>query len=166
MQDIIKKHVLNGEFESVKNLMSVTDFLDFEEAYISSAHDEESVLFYTCLLDMIKDEETPEIHDLAFLLLVYPLSEVPGALDAAYYHAESSITLTEGKVVKSLLQMLLLHAIPTPVISDKKAFDVAKQILKLDPNNKVARNVLKETAKRMDQVVVDFDELSHYKDVN
>ncbi len=39
--------------------------------------------------------------------------------------------------------MLLLHAIPTPVISDKKAFDIAKQILKLDPNNNVARNVLK-----------------------
>ena len=29
--------------------------------------------------------------------------------------------------------MLLLHAVPEPVISDKKAFDVARQILKLDP---------------------------------
>ncbi|CAD7360540.1 MULTISPECIES: hypothetical protein [Staphylococcus] len=164
MQDLIKKHVLNGEFEAVKNLMSATDFLAFEEAYISSAHEEESVMYYTCLLDMIKAEETAEIHDLAFLLLVYPLSDVPGALDAAYYHAKSSIDLTEGKEVKSLLQMLLLHAIPEPVISDKRAFSVAKQILKLDPNNKVARNVLKETAKRMDQVVVDFDQLNHYKD--
>ncbi|WP_353457796.1 hypothetical protein [Staphylococcus coagulans] len=164
MQDLIKKHVLNGEFEAVKNLMSATDFLAFEEAYISSAHEEESVMYYTCLLDMIKAEETAEIHDLAFLLLVYPLSDVPGALDAAYYHAKSSIDLTEGKEVKSLLQMLLLHAIPEPVISDKKAFSVAKQILKLDSNNKVARNVLKETAKRMDQVVVDFDQLNNYKD--
>ncbi len=164
MQDLIKKHVLNGEFEAVKNLMSATDFLAFEEAYISSAHEEESVMYYTCLLDMIKAEETAEIHDLAFLLLVYPLSDVPGALDAAYYHAKSSIDLTEGKEVKSLLQMLLLHAIPEPLISDKKAFSVAKQILKLDPNNKVARNVLKETAKRMDQVVVDFDQLNNYKD--
>lgn len=164
MQDLIKKHVLNGEFEAVKNLMSATDFLAFEEAYISSAHEEESVMYYTCLLDMIKAEETAEIHDLAFLLLVYPLSDVPGALDAAYYHAKSSIDLTEGKEVKSLLQMLLLHAIPEPVISDKKAFSVAKQILKLDPNNKVARNVLKETAKRMDQVVVDFVQLNNYKD--
>ncbi len=49
--------------------------------------------------------------------------------------------------------------IPTPVISDKKAFDIAKQILKLDPNNNVARNVLKDTAKRMDNVVVDINEL-------
>ncbi|MDU0451174.1 hypothetical protein [Staphylococcus chromogenes] len=164
MQELIQKHVLNGEFSAVKSLMSATDFLAFEEVYISSAHEDESVMYYTCLLDMIKSEETSEIHDLAFLLLVYPLSEVPGALDAAYYHAESSIKLTEGKEVKSLLQMLLLHAIPEPVISDKKAFDVAKQILKLDPENKVARNVLKETAKRMDQVVVDFDDLGGFKD--
>ncbi|MEJ7307187.1 hypothetical protein WL390_12795, partial [Staphylococcus epidermidis] len=82
------------------------------EAYISSAHEVESMMFYTCILDMIKDEETAELHDLAFLLLVYPLSEAEGALNSAYYHAQASIQLTEGKEVKSLLQMLLLHAIP------------------------------------------------------
>ena len=30
-----KKHVLNGEFELVRQLMSETDFMEFEEAYIS-----------------------------------------------------------------------------------------------------------------------------------
>lgn len=163
MQDLIKKHVLNGEFESLKQLMSETDFMDFEEAYISSAHEVESTMFYTCILDMMKQEETAELHDLAFLLLVYPLSDVKGALDSAYYHAEASIKLTDGKEVKSLLQMLLLHAVPEPVISDKKAIEISRQILKLDPSNNVARNVLKDTAKRLDNVVVDFDELNNYR---
>ena len=166
MKDLIQKHVLNGEFESVKRLMSQTDFMEFEEAYISSAHEVESVMFYTCILDMMKVEETAEMHDLAFLLLVYPLSELQGALDSAYYHAESSIKLTDSKEVKSLLQMLLLHAVPEPVISDKKAFDVSRQILKLVPSNSVARNALKETAKRMDNVVVDFNELNRYKNAH
>ena len=40
------------------------------------------MMFYTCILDMIKFEETSELHDLAFLLLVYPLSEIEGALDS------------------------------------------------------------------------------------
>ena len=40
--------------------------------------------------------------------------------------------------------MLLLHAIPEPVITDSEAFKVAKQILKLDPSNHVARNALKK----------------------
>ncbi|OFU81321.1 hypothetical protein HMPREF3110_00105 [Staphylococcus sp. HMSC10C03] len=164
MKDLIKRHVLNGEFESVKRLMSESDFMEFEEHYISSAHEAESVMFYTCILDMIKDGETAEMHDLAFLLLVYPLSDLEGALDSAYYHAEASIKLTEGKEVKSLLQMLLLHAIPEPVISDKKAFDISKQILKLDPNNNVARNILKQTAKQMDNVVVSIDELNQNRD--
>ena len=163
MQDLIKKHVLNGEFESLKQLMSETDFMDFEEAYISSAHEVESTMFYTCILDMMKQEETAELHELAFLLLVYPLSDVKGALDSAYYHAEASIKLTDGKEVKSLLQMLLLHAVPEPVISDKKAMEISRQILKLDPSNNVARNVLKDTAKRLDNVVVDFDELNNYR---
>ncbi|MCE5038740.1 hypothetical protein [Staphylococcus auricularis] len=166
MKDLIKKHVLNGEFESVKRLMSETDFMDFEEAFISSAHEVESTMFYTCVLDMMKEEETAELHDLAFLLLVYPLSEFKGALDSAYYHAESSIQLTDGKEVKSLLQMLLLHAVPEPVISDKHALEVARQILKLDPSNNVARNVVKDTAKRLDQVVVDFNELAQFKNTD
>ena len=34
---------------------------------------------------------------------------------------------------------------------------------KLDPSNSVARNVLKETAKRMDDVVVEFNELNRGK---
>ena len=85
--------------------MSETDFMEFEEAYISSAHEVESMMFYTCILDMIKYEESSEMHDLAFLLLVYPLSEYEGALDSAYYHADASIKLTDGKEVKSLLQM-------------------------------------------------------------
>ncbi|ARJ17030.1 hypothetical protein SHJJP8905_000201 [Staphylococcus lugdunensis] len=166
MQEQIKNLVLNGNFDAVRELMSEADYLEFEEAYISSAHEVESMMFYTCILDMIKDEETAELHDLAFLLLVYPLSEAEGALNSAYYHAQASIQLTEGKEVKSLLQMLLLHAIPEPVISDAKALKVAKQILKLDPSNSVARNILKETAKRMDNVVVDFNELNRYKDVH
>lgn len=35
MQHLIKKHVLNGEFELVRQLMSETDFMEFEEAYSS-----------------------------------------------------------------------------------------------------------------------------------
>ncbi|MGI2313477.1 hypothetical protein ACQ28U_03895 [Staphylococcus cohnii] len=166
MKELIQKHVLNGEFESVYRLMSQTDFMEFEEAYISSAHEVESIMFYTCILDMMKTEETAEMHDLAFLLLVYPLSELQGALDSAYYHADSSIKLTDGKEVKSLLQMLLLHAVPEQVISDKKALEISRQILKLDPTNSVARNVLKETAKRLDNVVVDFNELNRFKNAH
>ena len=102
MQHLIKKHVLNGEFDLVRQLMSETDFMEFEEAYISSAHEVESMMFYTCILDMIKYEESSEMHDLAFLLLVYPLSEYEGALDSAYYHADASIKLTDGKEVKKV----------------------------------------------------------------
>ncbi len=162
LQEDIKFYVLNGKFEEIKNIMSNIDFMEFEEVYISCAHEQENIMFYTCILDMMKDNETAELHDLAFLLLVYPLSEVEGVLEAAYYHADASIQLTNGKEIKSLLQMLLLYAIPDPIISDSEAFKVAKQILKLDPNNHVARNVLKDSAKRMDNVIVNFDELKKF----
>ena len=78
--------------------MAKADFLDFEEAYISCAHENESMMFYTCILDM-KFEETSELHDLAFLLLVYPLRD-RRELDSAYYHAQASIQLTNGKEIR------------------------------------------------------------------
>src|SRR5699024_2151453 len=110
--------------------------------------------------------ETAEMHDLAFLLLVYPLSELQGALDSAYYHAESSIKLTDGKEVKSLLQMLLLHAVHEPAISDKTALEISRQILKLDPTIRVALNIIKETSRLLDNVVVDFNELNRLKNAH
>src|SRR5699024_9334721 len=113
-----------------------------------------------------KTEETAVMHDLAFLLLVYPISELQGALDSAYYHAESSINLTVGKELKCLLQMLLLHAVLEPVISNKKALYISRQLFNLDPTNSVARNVIKETAKRLDNVVVDFNELNRFKNAH
>ena len=162
MKDLIKGHILSGEFDTAYRLMSEVDFLEFEEHFISAAHEDESTMFYTFILDCIKREETNELHDLAFLLHVYPYSDHEGAFHTAYYHAERSMILTEHKEVKSLLQMLLLHAIPEPLLTDKQAFDLSKQILKLDPENKVARNIMKETAKRMDQVVVDFSQLTKF----
>jgi hypothetical protein len=161
MRDEIEYLILSGNFAAVKKMMSESDFMVFEEAFISAAHDSESMMFYTFIVEMMKDEESVELHDLAFLLLVYPLSEVRGAFNAAYHHAKCSVRLTEHKEVKSLLQLLFLYAIPDPVISHKEAFNVAKEILKLDPNNKVARNIMKETAKKLDSVVVDFNHMKN-----
>ncbi|TDM12272.1 hypothetical protein [Macrococcus lamae] len=163
MKDEIEYLILSGNFAAAKKMMDETDFMAFEEAFISAAHDSESMMFYTFIVDMMQEDETVELHDLAFLLLVYPLSDVSGAFNAAYYHAKRSVILTDHKEIKSLLQLLFLYAIPDPVISDKEAFSVAKEILKKDPENKVARNILKQTAKKLDSVVVDINHFNHIK---
>lgn len=160
LQEKIEYYVLSGDFTSVNALMQSTEFMLFEEAFVSACHDSESVMYYTFILECMKDAETVELHDLAFLLLVYPLSEVNGAFNSAYYHAVRSVEMTDYKEVKSLLQLLFLYAVPEPVITDKEAFDTAKQILKIDPKNQVARNILKQAAKKLDKVVVDFNQIS------
>src|SRR5699024_10956966 len=129
--------------------------------FISAAHEDESTMFYTFILDCIKREETNELHDLAFLLHVYPYSDHEGAFHTAYYQAERSIILTEHKEVKSLLQMLLLHAIPEPLLTDNLAFVLNKHILKFYPDNKVVINkinkiIIKKTNNFMYYVVIDF----------
>ncbi|MCE4955968.1 hypothetical protein [Macrococcoides caseolyticum] len=160
LQEKIEYYVLNGDFEATKALMQTNDFMMFEEAFVSACHESESVMYYTFILECMKEDETVELHDLAFLLLVYPLSEVNGAFQSAYYHAVRSVEMTDKMEVKSLLQLLFLYAVPEPVISDKEAFDTAKQILKLEPKHQVARNILKQSAKKLDKVVVDFNQIT------
>ena len=40
LQEDIKFYVLNGKFEEIKNIMSNIDFMEFEEVYISCAHEQ------------------------------------------------------------------------------------------------------------------------------
>lgn len=37
MKDLIKGHILSGEFDTAYRLMSEVDFLEFEEHFISAA---------------------------------------------------------------------------------------------------------------------------------
>lgn len=159
LKEQIEVLILNGEFERVRQLMTDNDFLDFEEAFIGAAQNTESVMFYTFIVEVMKEQESAELHDLAFLLLVYPLSEVTDAFKAAYYHAERSAELTDYKEIKSLLQLLFLYTVPEPVLTDRQAYQVAKEILKLDPQNKIARDLMKRAVKKMDAGVVDINDL-------
>lgn len=79
------------------------DFMEFEEVYILSVYEVESMMFYICILDMIKYEELFEMYDLVFLLFVYLLSEYEGVLDFVYYYVDVFIKFIDGKEVKSLL---------------------------------------------------------------
>ncbi|MFP3490734.1 hypothetical protein R0K20_24375, partial [Staphylococcus sp. SIMBA_130] len=46
MQNSIKEYVLRGEFEQVRQLIAEADGLDLEEAYISCAQENESMMVY------------------------------------------------------------------------------------------------------------------------
>ncbi|TDL96594.1 hypothetical protein [Macrococcus carouselicus] len=159
MREQIEVLILDGEFERVRQLMTEHDFMEFEEAFISAAQNTESILFYTFIIEEMKLNETAELHDLAFLLLVYPLSDLTDAFKAAYYHAERSVQLTGSREVKSLLQLLFLYTVPEPALTDRQAYQVAKQILKLDAQNKIARELMKKAVKEMDAGVVDISDL-------
>lgn len=163
IQERLAEAILSGNFHVAEGIMNETDFLEFEELFISACHKSESVMYYTFILEQMKKEETVELHDLAFLLLVYPLCEVNGAFDSAYYHAERAVYMTESKEIKNLLQLLFLYTVPNPVLSDREAFDTAKQILSIDSNNQVARKLMQKAAKKLDQVVVDIKDFNQYK---
>lgn len=57
LQEQIAESVLAGNFYATEKLMNATDFMEFEEAFISASHESESVMFYTFILEMMKKKK-------------------------------------------------------------------------------------------------------------
>jgi len=92
------------------------------------------IVFLVFLNYLLIENETSKIHDLAFSLLVNPLSHLEGAYNSALYHALRSIELTNRKDVGSLENLLFLNTIPDKLISDEEAIKICKEILKIKMN--------------------------------
>jgi hypothetical protein len=87
------------------------------------------------------------LHDMARALLLIELCWPPGAEALALHHSRRLVELTPNDV--SRLEGVLYHyGAPDKVLSDEEAFDFAHRVLKLDPKNKRALEVLAKLAER------------------
>ncbi|WP_044896516.1 hypothetical protein [Bacillus alveayuensis] len=136
--------ILSNNFEDGKRLVESIDFKTFSEEILYNAYNNCSIIYYSFLNYLLIENETSKIHDLAFSLLVNPLSHLEGAYNSALYHALRSVELTNRKDVGSLENLLFLNTIPDKLISDEEAIKICKEILKLDNKNELAKESLNE----------------------
>ncbi|RFA31963.1 hypothetical protein CAI16_19450 [Virgibacillus dokdonensis] len=111
---------------------------------IDIAFHNSSITNYTFVMSLIIEDEKVEFHGIAFDMLVNPLCHIDGAYYTALYHAKRCVELTNQQDVGYLTNLLFLHDVPETVVSEKEAFNVAKKILTLDPNNEIANEFMSE----------------------
>ncbi|WP_226672125.1 hypothetical protein [Rossellomorea aquimaris] len=143
MTNQLDEFILKGQFTEAKERTKELSQRELDEELMNIAFSDSSIANYSFIMSLLVEKETVELHDMAFRLMVNPLSYLDGAYYAALYHARRCVELTDQQDVGYLSNLLFLHKIPNPVVGEEEAFETAKRMLVLVPDHRVARDVLK-----------------------
>ncbi|WP_121639510.1 hypothetical protein [Virgibacillus sp. Bac330] len=144
MTNKLKGLILSGNLEEAKKISSNLSIEELDATLTDIAFHNSSITNYAFVMSLIIEDEKVELHGIAFDMLVNPLCHIDGAYYTALYHAKRCVELTNQQDVGYLTNLLFLHDVPETVVSEKEAFNVAKKILTLDPNNEIANEFMSE----------------------
>ncbi|QBO35710.1 hypothetical protein EQG49_04155 [Periweissella cryptocerci] len=139
------KQIEAGDFESAVNLVANLDVESATTILVSAANelsDFDSISVYFVVEELLRRNETAELHKVAAVLLtnIFPLRA--GAYNQALHHLEKAIQL-EPDNIRLQEGILFFHDIPEKLLSDMEAEKYAKRILEKSPKSKAANEMLK-----------------------
>lgn len=150
MDSRLEELILSMQVGEVKKLYDEVGYEVFSHELLSIAFSNESLTNYVVLVHLLHEDESPELHDLAFQVLTHPLCHIEGAYASSLMHAKKSLDLNHSIDVTSLENLLFLNTVPEKIVSDWDAVQIAKRIQTLEPDNEVASLVLRLIAPEED----------------
>jgi hypothetical protein len=144
MTNKLNEFIIKGHFEEAKEMTNELSYSELDGELMEMAFKDSSITNYAFIMSLLVEEENVELHEMAFRLMVIPLSYLDGAYYAALYHARRCVELTDRQDIRYLSNLLFLHHIPDKVVSEEEAYDTARRMLSLDPDNIHAKEFLKK----------------------
>lgn len=144
MTNKLKDYILSGNLEKAKEISSDLSYEELDAELTDTAFNNPSITNYAFIMSLIVENEKVELHGIAFDMLVNPLCHIEGAYYAALYHAKRCVELTNQQDEGYLTNLLFLHDVPDTVVSEEEAYNVAKNILSLNPKNEIAKEFMCE----------------------
>jgi hypothetical protein len=142
MTNKLNEFIIKGHFEKAKEMTNELSYSELDGKLMETAFKDSSITNYAFIMSLLVEEEHVALHEMAFRLMVVPLSYLDGAYYAALYHARRCVELTDRQDIKYLSNLLFLHQIPDKVVSEEEAYDTAKRMLALDPDHVLAKEFL------------------------
>ncbi|MGG4267247.1 hypothetical protein [Peribacillus simplex] len=136
-----EQEVISGNFVKAKHLSLNMDIDSLRDSLFLIAYDNENLTPYGFVNYLLFENETAQLHYLASFLLSMALNHLDGAYQTAFFHATRASEL-EPNDISYMEDLLFFYGIPDQLLSKRRANDIAMQILKKDPDNKVASSVL------------------------
>lgn len=132
-------NLLQGNYKEAEMICKNMDENRIKDILMTIAYDTENVCVYSFIHYMINKTNNISWTELAIDVMLNPLCFVEGAYSVALYHARE-ILLHETNV-KNLERIIFFYNIPEKLVDEEEAKRISKEILKLEPNNKVALSV-------------------------
>ena len=142
-----EQHILAGKFTQAKQLLGVISERELHAVLIYLGCEERNLCAYAFTWFLMQEKEDAEVHYLAYRFVTQAYSRNLTGCDATgIFHLRRAMAL-EPQNEKYVEHFLMLHTppmVPTALISDNEAENVAKHALDRDRFNVVATNILKK----------------------
>ena len=141
MNNIIVENIHSGNYAKAFGLLNAEQESDIKNFIIDYAYSSESIDAYS-FVRYASDRTNKKFWiELAIELLLNPLCFVEGAYSTALFHTRE--LLERDRSVINLEQLLYFYKIPEKLVSRDEAESIAIEILKRNPQSKIASSVMK-----------------------
>lgn len=132
-----------GKYEECENICRNLNFSEIKDDFLKYSYDTNSFSLYSFVVYMVAKSEDNRWLDLALSLVIGPLCFVEGAYSIGLFHARQLVK--KDFCVENLLQLLFFYTIPEKLINRDEALEIANQVLKLEPTNQVALQIVRSS---------------------
>lgn len=136
MSEELKMNLLQGKYREVEEKCRHMNMTNIRDTIMTIAYDTENICVYSFIQYMIRKTEKISWIELAIDVMLNPLCFVEGAYSVALFHARELLSITKN--VENLERILFFYNIPEKLVELEEARHIAKEILKLEPNNEIA----------------------------
>ena len=141
METKLKKLVLEGFYHEAENLMLTIPLNAQRDIIMDLAYDTESIAIYGFLRYMLEKNKTKYLLEMTIDVMINPLCFVEGAYEVALFHTRELLKIDFS--VETMEKVIFFHDIPEKLVEEKEAEEVAREIIKIEPDNCVANRILK-----------------------
>ena len=140
MQEVIRKYIYEGNYNLAEEVCGKIEMSAIRDTLLTLAYDTDSICIYSFIRYMISKTDLPAWMELAVEVLIHPLCHIEGAYSIALFHSRELLKLEYNE--KNLEMILFFYDIPEKLVTRSEAESIARELLTIAPENKVALRVL------------------------
>lgn len=139
MMESLKIILLQGKYQEAEEKCQNLDVDSIRDMIMTIAYETENICVYSFIQYMIERTRKISWMKLAIDVMLNPLCFVEGAYSVALFHARELLSIERS--IENFERMIFFYNIPEKLLDEEEARYISKEILKVEPDNKVALSV-------------------------
>lgn len=140
MKEKIEEYIIEGNYHLAESVCEKMNLSEVRDMLFMLAYDTEKIYIYSFIQYMISKTNSPLWSEVAIDVMLHALFFIEGAYSVALFHARELLKLEYNAI--NLERILFFYDIPDKLIKKSEAESIAKELLNIDPDNKVALRIL------------------------